>query len=120
MFGDRNLEKNMRFAVIGTSIGLLLSSPALAFGPYTDGTNPYVEAIVHLRLDDTNTKLARIESLGKKYRFSWDGHVFRKPGPNSPSTRSDDLRISLHRRDIPALSREPGVIKVEPVWAFAF
>jgi hypothetical protein len=115
-------ENSMRktFAVIGTSVGLLLSHPALAVWPIPEGTNPYVKAIVRLSPDTTNNELTRIASLEKKYDFSWDGYLFREPGSNPPSMRSDGIRISLHKTEIAALSREPGVVKVEPIQAFPF
>ena len=118
------------FTVIATCcLGLLTSYPAFSFGPYTDGTNPYVVAIVHLRADQTtkNDLLVRIEMLQKKYGATWDGQIFHERGPNilsagPPSAVSDDvaIRMSLHRTDLSALSRESGVAKVETIAAFAF
>jgi hypothetical protein len=94
-------------------------------GPHFSGTNPYATAIVHLRADPTPMEkeqlVARIESLQQKYGFSWDGSFFQDQVRN-PSPGSDyfTIRISLHRSDIPALSREPDVTKVESISAYAF
>ena len=111
------------FTVIATCcLGLLSSYPAFSFGPYTDGTNPYIVAFVHLRADQTKKDdlLVRIEMLQKKYGAAWDGQIFRDRGlmlrsAGPPSAVSDDvaIRMSLHRTDLSALSRESGAAKVE-------
>jgi hypothetical protein len=117
------------FTVIATCLGLLSSYPAFAFGPNPDGTNPYIVAFVHLRADQTKKDdlLVRIEMLQKKYGASWDGQIFRDRGlmlrsAGPPSAVSDDvtIRMSFHSTDLPALSRESGVTKVETIPARAF
>jgi hypothetical protein len=94
-------------------------------GPHFSGTNPYATAIVHLRANATATErndlIGRIEALREKYGFSWDGSLFRDH-VHDPAPGFDYfvIRISLHRTDTGALSREPNVIKVEPISAYAF
>jgi hypothetical protein len=95
-------------------------------GPHAGGTNPYVTAIVHLAAEATPTERedlhARTEALQKKYEFSWDGSLSQDRGPDSPSPRSDyfAIRISLHRSDLESLSREAGILRVEPISGNAF
>jgi hypothetical protein len=96
--------------------------------PHFNGTNPYVVAIVYLRLprigatttikEDLN---ARIEDLEKRYDFAWDSSALSDKAP-SPAPGSDyfTIRMLLHRSDIPALSREPGVVKVDRISYYPF
>jgi hypothetical protein len=96
--------------------------------PHFNGTNPYVVAIVSLRvphLDVSTTEredlVAHIQSLEKRYEFAWDGSVLQDKAPNpAPGSDYTAIRILLHRSDIPALSREASVVKVERISYYPF
>jgi hypothetical protein len=96
--------------------------------PHFNGTNPYVVAVVYLRLlrvGATMTEIedldARIQNLEKRYDFAWDSSALPVKAP-SPAPGSDyfTVRMLLRRSDIRALSREPGVMKVQPISAYPF
>lgn len=96
--------------------------------PHFNGTNPYVVAIVSLRvphLDASTTEkedlVAHIQNLEKRYEFVWDGSVLQDIAPNpAPGSDYTVIRILLHRSDIPALSREANVVKVERISYYPF
>jgi hypothetical protein len=96
--------------------------------PHFNGTDPYVVAIVYLRVpsaEATTTEredlTTRIQNLAQRYDFTWDGSVLRDKA-RSPAPGSDyfAIRVLLHRSDIRALSREVSVVKVDRISAYPF
>jgi hypothetical protein len=96
--------------------------------PHFNGTNPYVIAIVYLRVpsaEATTTErenlTTRIQDLEQRYDFTWDGIVLRdearRPAPGSDYFA---IRVLLHRSDIRPLSREASVVKVDRISPYPF
>jgi hypothetical protein len=96
--------------------------------PHFNGTNPYVIAIVYLRVPsaeatttERGTLTTHIQNLEQRYHFTWDGSVLRdKARSTAPGSDYFTIRVLLHRSDIRSLSREASVVKVDRISAYPF
>jgi hypothetical protein len=106
--------------LVGNSINALAGLPRgglrLAGDTGSAGTNPYGSATVFVRVAATATEkedaITRLTELQQGYGFSWDGSVFQTQTSDPSGFDDFAARISLDRREIPALSREAGVVNV--------
>jgi hypothetical protein len=88
------------------------------------GTNPYGSATVYVRVAATATEredvIGRVRELQQRYGFSWDGSVCQTQTSRPSGFDDFAIRIALDRREIPALSREAGVVKVVSIGGYVF
>jgi hypothetical protein len=114
--------------LVGSSINALADLPRgglrLAGDTGSAGTNPYGSATVYVRVAATATEredvVARVRELQQRYGFSWDGSVCQAQASHPSGFDDFAIRIALDRREVPALSREAGVVKVVSIGGYAF